>query len=40
MQQLGNDSTVEITGAGAPTGPTDPSIFTGMEILAGDCCTI
>jgi hypothetical protein len=29
MQQLGNDNTVEITGAGAPTGPAGPSISTG-----------
>jgi hypothetical protein len=29
MQQLGNDSTVEITGVGAPTGLVGPSISTG-----------
>jgi hypothetical protein len=28
MQQLGKDNTVEITGAGAPTGLADPSIST------------
>jgi hypothetical protein len=29
MQQPGNDSIGEITGAGAPTGPVGPSISTG-----------
>jgi hypothetical protein len=29
MQQLGNDSTVKIRGAGAPTGPADHSISSG-----------
>jgi hypothetical protein len=29
MQQLGNDSTREITGAGAPTGLAGPSVSTG-----------
>jgi hypothetical protein len=29
MQQLGNDSTVEIIGTSAPTGPVGPSISTG-----------
>jgi hypothetical protein len=28
MQQLGNDTMVEFTGAGAPTGPADPSVST------------
>jgi hypothetical protein len=28
MQQLGNDSTVKITGAGTPTWPAGPSVFT------------
>jgi hypothetical protein len=29
MQQLGHDSTMKITGAGAPTGPTGSSVSTG-----------
>jgi hypothetical protein len=28
IQQLGNDSTVKITAAGAPTGSADPSVST------------
>jgi hypothetical protein len=36
MQQLGHDSTVKITGAGAPTRPDGPSVSTrnaGMWLL-------
>jgi hypothetical protein len=36
MQQLGNDNTVKITGAGAPTGLAGPSVSTrnvGMWLL-------
>jgi hypothetical protein len=33
MQQLGHDSTVKIKGAGAPTGPAGPSVFTGSAGL-------
>jgi hypothetical protein len=29
MQQLGKDSIVKITGAGAPIGPAGPSVSTG-----------
>jgi hypothetical protein len=29
MQQLGNDITVKMTGAGAPTGLAGPSVSTG-----------
>jgi hypothetical protein len=30
MQHLGHDNTVKITGAGAPIGPADPSVSTGI----------
>jgi hypothetical protein len=38
MQQLGNDSVVDSTGAGAPIGPADPSVST--ENAGVSCYTV